>query len=141
MGRPRSSFLGPKNIRTVPKRCAPPLLFTLIVYNATITSLGWINQMPMPMMNIQADVFAKIPQTMLWIQIRGGIVTWYHNWHTKMSIKRPAAVLCFGINKENCSSRPTDIGMRISGTRISRTGTRLSAFSPKRARTSLPTGR
>uniref|UniRef100_A0A1B0AFM2 Uncharacterized protein n=1 Tax=Glossina pallidipes TaxID=7398 RepID=A0A1B0AFM2_GLOPL len=30
IGKPRSSILGPKNIRTVPKRCAPPWLLTFM---------------------------------------------------------------------------------------------------------------
>uniref|UniRef100_A0A1A9VT94 Uncharacterized protein n=1 Tax=Glossina austeni TaxID=7395 RepID=A0A1A9VT94_GLOAU len=59
----------------------------------------------------------------------------------KISINRPAICRCRGINKENCSLRPKDIGMRRSGKVISLTGMRFSARSPNLVCTSVPIGR
>uniref|UniRef100_A0A1B0BSG3 Uncharacterized protein n=1 Tax=Glossina palpalis gambiensis TaxID=67801 RepID=A0A1B0BSG3_9MUSC len=98
IGWPRSSILGPKKIRTVPKRCTAPKLFTFIVSSMLCTPI-------------------------------------------KISINRPAICRCRGINKENCSLRPKDIGMRRSGKVISLTGMRFSARSPNLVCTSVPIGR
>jgi len=43
-------------------------------------SVERIDQMPMPMVEIDTDVLAEIADSVLEVQIVGGIIVWYFNW-------------------------------------------------------------
>lgn len=51
----------------------------VFVYNIH-RPIKWVNQMPMPMMKINADVFAEIANSVLYVQMVGGIIVRYFNW-------------------------------------------------------------
>ena len=48
---------------------------TILIDDTTIAGFERVDQMPMPMMKVDAHVFTEVPQTMFFFKIRCGVVS------------------------------------------------------------------
>jgi len=51
-------------------------LATPVLVNNPDVGLKWIDQMPMPVMKIEPDIFPPVSHAMLVVEIRRGVIPW-----------------------------------------------------------------
>lgn len=49
---------------------------TVLSDNGSVASREWVHKVPVPVVQIDANILAEVSQAMLLIQVRGGVVPW-----------------------------------------------------------------
>lgn len=51
-------------------------------HDAAVGSRKRVHEMPVPVMKVDAHIFAPVRQPVLFFQIGGGIISWNNDWRT-----------------------------------------------------------
>lgn len=60
---------------------------TVLGDDGSIAGGEWVDQMPVPMVEVNADIFAEVGQAVLLFQISRGIVSWDNDGSTLQILK------------------------------------------------------
>lgn len=53
---------------------------TIFIYDGAVGRVEGVYQVPVPVVEVDADVLAEVRHTLLRLQVRGCVVRWYQDW-------------------------------------------------------------
>lgn len=56
---------------------------SVLINDAPVSCVEGVHEVPMPMVQIQSNIFTEVSYTLLWLRIRCCIVLRYNNWQLK----------------------------------------------------------